>query len=444
MTLPAGTTIGRFQILAQLGKGGMATVYKAFQPSLDRTVALKVLHPGISESPEMRERFDREAKAIARLQHPNIIQVFDFDTVDGHSFLVMELVDGGTLKAKLVDLARTGQRLPLGEASRIVREVGEALDAAHNQGIVHRDVKPSNILLTTSGKAVVADFGIARIIAGAQQTQTGVGVGTPEYMSPEQSQGLEIDHRSDIYSLGIMAYELVTGRVPFSADTPLAVVLSHVRDPLPLPSKIDPSIGPSIEQALLKATAKDPAARYGKASEFGAALASAVANPTAVATQAVAANPTPVPTTVAAAPAATSEVAPARSQGVERAAVARKSKADAAAKALLRRELAIVTRVVGIAFLILEIALLARFVLKLAAVGGSAPLIAAVYAFTEPFVAPFHPLEPFLTTGIVPELSGGRIIEVAALLALVVWFAVSRGIDALANRMILRYTVSRY
>ncbi len=439
MTLPDGTTIGRFQILAQLGKGGMATVYKAFQPALDRTVALKVLHPGISESPEMRERFDREAKAIARLQHPNIIQVFDFDTVDGHSFLVMELVDGGTLKAKLVELARTGQRIPLGEASRIVREVGEALDAAHNQGIVHRDVKPSNILLTTSGKAVVADFGIARIIAGAQQTQTGVGVGTPEYMSPEQSQGLEIDHRSDIYSLGIMAYELVTGRVPFSADTPLAVVLSHVRDPLPLPSTIDPSIGPAIEQALLKATAKDPAARYGKASEFASALASAVANPTAVATPAL------VPTAVTAAPASTSEVAPARSERVaERIPVARKAKADAAAKALLRRELAIVTRVVGIAFLILEIALIARVGLKLAAVDGSTPLIAACYAFTEPFVAPFRAIEPFVATGIVPELSGGRIIDVAALIALVVWFAVSRGVDAVANRMILRYTVSRY
>src|SRR5256712_7682288 len=277
MTLEPGTTLGRYQILARLGSGGMAAVYRAFQPALDRVVALKVLRPGFVDEPEQRERFEREAKAVARLRHPHIVQVFDYDVVDGHAFLVMEFIDGGTLKAKPGELAGTGQGLPPAEVTRIVSEIADALDFAHAQGIVHRDVKPSNVLVTRSGKAVVADFGIARVLAATQQTATGVGVGTPEYMSPEQGQGLEVDQRSDVYALGIVAYELLTGRVPFRADTPLAVARAQIHDPLPLPSQVNPAIGPRTERALLRALAKDPAERYASAGTFAAALAEAAA-----------------------------------------------------------------------------------------------------------------------------------------------------------------------
>ncbi len=276
MAMQPGQTIGRYQILSQLGVGGMATVYKAYQPSLDRTVALKVMRAGLAEDTEFRERFQREARAIARLVHPNIVQVFDFDEVDGRSFMTMQYMEGGTLKDKIAELAKTGERLPPREAVRIVREVGDALAYAHGLGIVHRDVKPSNVMLTNDGKAVVTDFGIAKILSGAQYTQAGVGIGTPEYMSPEQGQGKTVDARSDLYSLAVMAYELLVGKVPFSADAPLAVVLSHVRDPIPLPSMVNPSIGQATERVLLKALAKEPSERYASTSEFAAVLGRAV------------------------------------------------------------------------------------------------------------------------------------------------------------------------
>ena len=277
MTLAPGTTLGRYQILEPLGSGGMASVYRAYQPALDRVVALKVLRPTLADDPEFRTRFEREAKAVARLRHPHIVQVFDFEQEGALAFIVMEFIAGGTLKARLSQLEQEGQPLPIREVSRIVTEVGDALGYAHAQGIVHRDIKPSNILLTTDGKAVVSDFGIARLLSGAGQTATGVGLGTPEYMSPEQGQGQPVDARADIYSLGVLAYELLTGSVPYRADTPFAVVLAHVRDPLPLPSSRSDRVGPATERALLRALAKDPAQRYGAAPEFAQALARAVA-----------------------------------------------------------------------------------------------------------------------------------------------------------------------
>ena len=267
MSLQPGTTLGRYQILEPLGIGGMATVYKAFQPALERVVALKVMRAGFAEDPEFVDRFRREAKAIARLRHPNIVQVYDFDEADGRYFMAMEYLEGGTLK----DLVAK-QSLPFEESAKTVAQVAEALSYAHGLGIVHRDVKPSNVILTSDGRAVVTDFGIARILGATSHTQTGVGIGTPEYMSPEQGQGQPIDHRADIYSLGVMAYEMFTGRVPFNADTPLAIVLSHIRDPLPLPSSLEPRIGESTEQVLLKALAKDPNARYATARDLAAAL----------------------------------------------------------------------------------------------------------------------------------------------------------------------------
>ncbi len=272
MTLQPGQTIGRYQIIEPLGVGGMATVYKAFQPSLEREVALKVLRPGFADDPEFFERFQREARSIARLRHPNIVQVFDFEPLDGRYVLAMEYLEGGTLKERVTSLAARGERLTHKEVARIVGEVGAALGYGHELGIVHRDVKPSNVMLSERGRAVVTDFGIAKIMGGESHTQTGVGIGTPEYMAPEQGTGAKVDHRADIYSLGVMAYEMLTGRVPFTADTPLAIVLAHMRDPLPLPTTIDPSIPPASEHVLMKALAKEPADRYESATDFADAL----------------------------------------------------------------------------------------------------------------------------------------------------------------------------
>ncbi len=277
MTFEPGTTLGRYQILEPLGQGGMAVVYKAYQPALDREVALKVIRRGFAEDAEFRGRFEREAKAVARLTHPNIVQVYDFDQVDGQPFLAMQLLEGGTLKQRLVELAAQGKTLPQDEVTRIVRQVAEALEYAHRRDIVHRDVKPSNVMLTEDGRAVVTDFGIAKIIGGAQYTQTGVGIGTPEYISPEQGQGVDVDRRTDIYALGVMAYEMLTGRLPYTADTPFAVVLKHVRDPLPPPSSINPAIGVAAERVLQRALAKHPADRYGSAVEFATELEQSIA-----------------------------------------------------------------------------------------------------------------------------------------------------------------------
>ncbi len=285
MTLQPGTTLGRYQILEPLGQGGMASVYRAFQPALDRVVALKILHPSHASDPEFRQRFEREAKAVARLRHPHIVQVFDFDQVDGRALLAMEYLAGGTLKAKFAELRAAGQTLPPREVGRIVAETADALAYAHSLGIVHRDVKPSNIMLTRDGRVVVTDFGIAKMVSAAEQTRTGVGIGTPEYMSPEQAQGAAVDARSDIYSLGVVAFELLAGRVPFVGDTPLAVVHAQVFDSLPSPSTVNPRIGPATEAVLLRALAKDPAARFARADAFAAALSSALdeeARPTAV------------------------------------------------------------------------------------------------------------------------------------------------------------------
>lgn len=276
--LVPGQQLGRYQILAGLGSGGMATVYKAYQPALDRIVALKVLRTGFAEDAEFQERFEREAKAVARLLHPHIVQVFDFERVEALPFMAMQYLEGGTLKAKLGALAEEGQRLPPRGVGRIVSEIAEGLGYAHALGIIHRDIKPSNIMFAADGKAVITDFGIAKILAAAAQhtLTTGVGIGTPEYMSPEQGRGLAVDARADIYALGVVAYEMLTGRVPYVADTPLAVALAHAHDPLPLPSTLNPEVGAATERALLKALHKDPEQRFASAPEFAAALAAAV------------------------------------------------------------------------------------------------------------------------------------------------------------------------
>ena len=264
-TLQPGQMLGSYRIISQVGKGGMATVYKAYQSSMDRNVAIKVLPRQLAESPEFAARFQQEARIIARLEHPHILPVFDFGESDGVTYFVMRYLEAGTLKTKM-----EAGPLSLSEIDRLFTQLAEALNYAHGHGIVHRDLKPANALIDGDGNLFLTDFGIAKLLESASPrlTQTDAILGTPAYISPEQAKAETVNQRSDIYSLGIILYEMVTGSVPFVADTPLAVILKHISDPLPPPSILKKDIPESIEQVILKALAKEPDNRYATASEF--------------------------------------------------------------------------------------------------------------------------------------------------------------------------------
>jgi len=270
-----GQTIGKYRVLEALGRGGMAQVYRAYHPQLDRYVAIKVLRSDLVEHEEFLARFRREAHAVSGLRHPNIVQVFDFDTQDDLYYMVMELLEGDTLRAKLNEHRARGERMPLPEIVRILTETLQGLGYAHGEGIIHRDIKPANIMLTKRGQAVLTDFGIAQIVGGTQYTVSGALMGTLSYMAPEQGFKGHCDIRSDIYSLGIVFYEMLTGYTPFDADTPLAILLKHLNDPLPLPSQMDPSLPAALEHVVLKSLSKDPDDRYQSAAEMAAALGQA-------------------------------------------------------------------------------------------------------------------------------------------------------------------------
>jgi serine/threonine protein kinase len=267
-----GNTLGKYRIVARLGRGGMAEVYKAYQPGLDRYVAIKVLHSHLADDEGFIGRFEREAAAVARLRHPHIVQVHDFDVDSGLYFMVMEFVEGPTLKAELNERIGQDQIFALPETSRIISALASAIDYAHSRGMVHRDLKPANIMFTSEGQVVLTDFGIARIVGATRFTLTGAISGTPVYMSPEQGQGERGDERSDIYSLGVILYEMVTGQVPFDADTPFAIILKHINNPLPLPTTIKPDIPEAVERAILKAMSKNPDDRYQTAGEMAKAM----------------------------------------------------------------------------------------------------------------------------------------------------------------------------
>ncbi len=266
-----GRTLGKYRVLNQVGRGGMAVVFKAYQPSLDRSVAIKVLPPFyVKEDETFLKRFRREAQAVAKLRHPNILMVLDFGEQDDITYIVMEYVETGTLSDRL------GQPLELDEIVKIINQVASAIDYAHDQGIIHRDIKPSNILLPKPQWPLLTDFGLAKMVGGTQITQTGIMTGTPAYMSPEQGRGEKVDARTDIYSLGIVLYEMATGGVPFSAETPMSVVVKHIIDPLPLPRSRNPDLPESIERVILKALAKAPEDRFQRAGEMAVALQEAV------------------------------------------------------------------------------------------------------------------------------------------------------------------------
>jgi hypothetical protein len=271
MALSAGSNVGPYRIIEPVGRGGMASVFKAYEASLDRYVALKVLPPEFLHDPTFAERFRREAQTIAKLEHPQIIPIFayDIDTATGTPWMAMRLISGGSLSQRI----RRGRLAPA-ECARILKDVGDALDYAHSAGVIHRDVKPQNVLLDDSGRVYLADFGIAKMVeASAHMTATGMITGTPQYMAPEQALGKSIDKSIDIYALGIVAYELFTGRVPFSADTPVAVLMKQASEPMPLPPVNE--VQEEVTRAILRATAKDPSARWPTATAFARAITNA-------------------------------------------------------------------------------------------------------------------------------------------------------------------------
>jgi len=272
-----GKVIGKVRIGKFLARGGMAEVYIGTHLTLDRLVAVKVLHSYIESDPDLLARFQREAKVVAGLRHPNIVQIFDFDTHEGHPYIVMEYLSGPSLASYLRKLHDEGRKLPLDQIGRLLRSLAAGIDYAHEQGVIHRDIKPANIILhskneefsvnnqlTKAVEPIITDFGLVRIAHSASHTASGIVSGTPSYMSPEQARGDKIDHRTDIYSLGIVLYELIAGRVPFEADSTMGVIYKLINEPPPPIENIPPQL-----QAVIQITlAKDPKDRYPNCSDL--------------------------------------------------------------------------------------------------------------------------------------------------------------------------------
>ncbi len=264
-----GKTLGKYQVVEHLGHGGMAEVYLGQQVNLERRVAIKVLHPFLAEEDGFVTRFQREARIVATLRHPNIVQVYDFDHNEEHDiyYMVMEYIEGATLKEQMAHAPFDPAR-----AASIASAIAEALGYAHRRDMVHRDIKPANIMFTAEGQPVLADFGIARMMSLTNLTASGAMVGTPAYMAPEIGTGKEASGASDLYSLGVVLYEMLTGRPPFVAEIPMSLVMKHIGEPVPAPSQFVSGLPLKLEEIVLKALAKQPEARYATAFDMAGAL----------------------------------------------------------------------------------------------------------------------------------------------------------------------------
>ncbi|MFN8528372.1 MAG: serine/threonine-protein kinase [Anaerolineae bacterium] len=264
-----GKTLGQFEVIEEIGRGGMATVYRARQKSINRIVALKVLPPSLLHDPSFYERFTREVDVIAHLEHPHIVPIYDYGEAEGIPFIAMRYLAAGSVASFI----RT--RLPtLAQIERPLSQVAQALDYAHLQGIIHRDLKPGNMLLDEHLNAYLTDFGIARVL-NSRLTGSAI-IGTPAYMSPEQANGQPVDGRSDVYSLGIVLFEMLTGREPFQADTPLALMLKHMTEPTPQVREFRAELPMSIETVIARSTAKNPDERYQSAADLANAFSDAI------------------------------------------------------------------------------------------------------------------------------------------------------------------------
>ena len=272
MAFKPGENVGPYRIIEQLGQGGMASVYKAYHAALDRYVALKVLHQAFNEDSTFINRFQREARVVAKLEHPNIVPIYDYAEHESRPYLVMKFIEGDTLKARMNEGPLSAK-----EIDQVVETVGSALAYAHRQGVLHRDIKPSNVLISKEGMMYLADFGLARIAQAGESTLSADSImGTPQYISPEQAMGKkDLDGKTDIYSFGVMLYEMVVGQVPFNADTPFSIIHDHIYTPLPLPMDVNPKVPEPVQRVLLKALAKDRLDRFETVEELIGAFKSA-------------------------------------------------------------------------------------------------------------------------------------------------------------------------
>ena len=264
-----GQIVGPYQITERLGRGGMAEVYKAFHKDLEVYRAIKFIRPELGLSEDFRTRFLKEAQGVARLQHPNIVGIHDFGASEDRYYMVMEMIEGRSLK----DILKKDGQMSIDRSVALVKSIASALAYAHDQGLIHRDIKPDNIMVDARGRPVLMDFGIAKLITSdAKITQTGHLIGTPAYMAPEQSKALDVGPPTDIYALSVVLFEMLTGHTPFEADTPMAVVLKSLSDPMPMPRSFNVKISEELQGVILKGTAKDMKDRYQSAMEFSAAL----------------------------------------------------------------------------------------------------------------------------------------------------------------------------